>query len=255
MTNDLLARAKLLAGTPSGNPPKQLGTPQSIYSTLAGGLDVYIAFDTTGSMDSTISKVRKNIGTITTALLDGKSDIRLSINGVGDHCDGEYLLQLYHLSKNPAEVRGAIENIVMTHGGDEPEAYECLAVSLAKRIPLESAGRKRAVVLIGDSYPHGMRDAPCVQNVDYKTAFSALKTLCDGFYMVGCEPQHYSLQRQLITAGNDKERFIELGDMNGILCELLVALARKTQSPLSLEQYLKSLGSDKSNTIRGLLGR
>ncbi len=249
MTNDVLSRAKLLVGNSTGNAPKQLGsTPNVTYPTQ--GLDLYIMMDTTGSMDSYIATVRDNVDTVNRELLTDKNDVRISINGVGDHCDGPDYLQMYALSSNPAEIRGALENIVMTHGGDEPEAYECAALALAKRIPTESVGRKRAVVFIGDSYPHGMKDASC--GVDYVSAFSALKTLADGFYFVGCEPQNYNLQRRLVT-NNGKEYHIPLGEMVDVLPQLLIAMARKTQSPLALANYLKTLGSANANKIRGLL--
>ena len=145
--NDILRKAKaLLAGT-------LVGGVTSAKALLAGdakalaksflerkcSLDVYVVFDTTGSMGSYINMVRENLDTVTNALLDGKSDFRLSMNGIGDHCDNRNWVQFYALSSNPAEVRGALESIVMTSGGDEPEAYECLAQALVQRLSVESA--------------------------------------------------------------------------------------------------------------------
>ncbi len=248
MTNNLLSRAQsLLGSTNASTAPRLTGTAPTYQPQ---GLDLYVLMDTTGSMDTYISTVRDNIDTVNRELLTDKNDVRISINGVGDHCDGSDYLQMYALSSNPAEIRGALENIVMTSGGDEPEAYECAALALAQRIPKESIGRKRAVVLIGDSYPHGMKDASC--GVDYQAAFSAMKTLVDGFYVVGCEPQNYNLQRQLVT-NNGKEYHIPLGDMVDVLPQLLIAMARKTQSPLALANYLNTLGRDDAAKIRGFL--
>jgi len=250
MTTDLLSRAKgLLGSTGAATAPKQLGsTTPIVYPTQ--GLDLYLMVDTTGSMEPYISTVQDNIDTVNRELLTDKNDVRISINGVGDHCDGSNYLQMYALSSNPAEIRGALESIVMTHGGDEPEAYECAALALAKRIPQESVGRKRAVVLIGDSYPHGMKDTSC--GVDYQAAFTAMKTLADGFYFVGCNQGTYSLQKKLVT-NNGKEYHIPLGNMIDVLPQLLIAMARKTQSPLALANYLKTIGDDKASTIRGFL--
>jgi len=219
-----------------------------VYPTQ--GLDLYLMMDTTGSMKPYITTVRENVHVVNSELLTDNNDVRISINGVGDHCDGSNYLQMYVLSSNHAEIRGALEGIVMTHGGDEPEAYECAALALAQRIPQESPGRKRAVVLIGDSYPHGMKDASC--DVDYKFAFTALKTLCDGFYFVGCDQATYGLQRQLVT-NNGKEYHIPLGQMVDVLPQLLIAMARKTQSPLALANYLRTLGSEQQKKIEGLL--
>jgi hypothetical protein len=209
-------------------------------------------------MEPYIEEVRNNIAQVTDALLDGKSDIRLSINGVGDHCDGSDVLQMYALTNDASEASGSIDSIVMTHGGDEPEAYECGALALAKRLPTESAGRKRAVVFVGDSYPHGMKDGPCVNGVDYEKAFEALKTVCDGFYFVGCNQQNYHLQKQLINPGTGREQFIPLGKMVDVLPTLLVALAKKTESEKALADYMKLVEEQKpeiAGKIRGLLTR
>ncbi len=258
-SDDILKKAKALLGNSAQ--PKALGTeerkalPGRAAEILgkSSGLDVYIAFDTTGSMDSYIGVVRDNIEDVTKVLLDGKTDLRLSINGIGDHCDRHWI-QMYALSSDPAEVRGSIEDIVMTGGGDEPEAYECLALQMAQRIPHDSDRRKRAVVLIGDSVPHGMVDACCVKGVDYQEAFKAVKAVCDGFYLVGCEEQMYARQRRLIDRKSDREKFIPLGDMVDVLPALLIALAKKSQSEKALKDYLTQLEAGKAQKIYGLLG-
>ncbi len=259
-SDDILKKAKALLGNSAQ--PKVLGSEER--KALPGraaeilrekkGLDVYVAFDTTGSMGSYIGVVRNNIAEVTTALLDGKSDLRLSMNGIGDHCDGRNWIQMYQLSADPGEVRGSIEDIVMTGGGDAPEAYECLALQLAQRILRNSAGRKRAVVLIGDSVPHGMNDKKCVKDVDYQDAFKAMKAVTDGFYLVGCDEQMYAQQRRLVDRKSDKEKFIPLGDMVDVLPALLIALAKKSQSDKILREYLTSLEAGKAQKIYGLLG-
>ena len=258
-SGDILKKAKALLGNPAQ--PRAIGTEEqkalpgrAAEALKSSGLDTYIVFDTTGSMDSYVDTVRNNIGEVTDKLLDGSFDLRLSMNGIGDHCDGRNWIQMYELSSNPAEVRGSIEDIVMTSGGDEPEAYECLALQMTQRIPTDSAGRKRAVVLIGDSVPHGMMDSECVKGVNYQDAFKAMKTVCDGFYFVGCDKQMYAQQRKLIDRKSDKEKFIPLGDMVDVLPALLIALAKKSQSEKALRDYLTQLEADKAQKIYGLLG-
>ncbi|MDP3699185.1 MAG: hypothetical protein Q8R47_06395 [Nanoarchaeota archaeon] len=257
-SDDILKKAKALLGN---SQPKVLGTAETkalpgrtAEALKSSGLDTYVAFDTTGSMDSYISVVKNNIEEVTNKLLDGSFDLRLSMNGIGDHCDGRNWIQMYELSSNPAEVQGSIEDIVMTSGGDEPEAYECFALQMAQRIPKDSAGRKRAIVLIGDSVPHGMIDGSCVKGVDYQDAFKAMKTVCDGFYLVGCNEQMYAQQRKLIEKNSSKEKFIPLGDMVDVLPALLIALAKKSQSEKALNEYLTQLSPGTARKIYGLLG-
>lgn len=261
MTEDALERAKRLLGNApqralSGEALKALPGRAVELLSRKGSLDVYIAFDTTGSMNSYIAAAREGLGEITENLLQGDSDIRLSFNGIGDHCDGRDWLQMYALTNNADEAKGSIEEIAETNGGDEPEAYECLALALAQRIPVDSSGRKRAVVLIGDSLPHGIIDEPCEKEGDYKKAFEAMRTVCDSFYFVGCEPQMYTQQRKLVDPA--KGKFIPLGSMTEVLPSLLVALARKSESEKSYLDYLKQLGSRRNlelaGKIKGLLG-
>lgn len=264
MSEDILSKAKALLGEKGANYVKKelpagsesLAKVREILKTQ-GSLDIYLAFDTTGSMGSYINSARDNIAEITRQLLEGSSDLRISVNGVGDHCDGANCLQMYALSNKPEEVKASIENIVMTNGGDEPEAYECLALTLAKRLPLESLGRKRVVVLVGDSVPHGMNDEPCSYCPDYKSAFQALKTLCDGFYFVGCNPLAYEQQKTLIDGTRkDCEQFLELGSMVDTLPHLIVALAKKMESEKALAEYMKKLeleDKEQAGKVRGLL--
>ena len=266
MTDDLLKRAQALvpagAGMPSRlearRPEYSLDKVRDTLSKSRTGLDAYLIFDTTGSMQTYIDAARQSIDDLTSELLKNGDDVRISINGIGDHCDGEQWLQMYALSKKPEEVKGAIESIVLTNGGDEPEAYECLATILAKRLPKESEGRKRVVVLVADSLPHGMNDEECQYcSGGYKNAFSAMKVVTDGFYLVGCNLQTYSQQRELIDSSNpEKEQFIPLGKMVGVLTPLMVALAKKQQSEKALLGYLNNLSLSNPETakaVRGLL--
>ena len=222
--DEILAKAKALLSSRGNNSnEKRLGSgssgreerllpgdePQAVLNSAARvllqprrELDVYIAFDTTYSMQPYIDAVRRNIGTVTDELLG--QGLRISINGVSDHSCGETYLQTNALTISPAEVKLSLDKMVIetTSNDDVPEAYECLALNLAERIPVESAGNKRAVILIGDSIPHGMKqdsytDYGCPLKVDYAAAFRAMKKLCDGFYFVGCDKSNYELQSSL----------------------------------------------------------
>lgn len=263
---DILAKARAALGpaqpTASEQPKAYLPDGRAMEAAKAildrkFGLDTYLVFDTTGSMAQYISIVRADLRHLTGELLKEGEHFRLSMNGIGDHCDGKDWLQMYPVTANPDEVRGSIDSIVMTDGGDAPEAYECLALALAQRIPKDSAGRKRAVVLIADSVPHGMMDGECPKAGSYERAFTALKTLCDGFYFVGCNRQMYSYQEQLIDpARKEREQFIPLGELRDVLPQLLVALAKKTESEKALHDYLGRLelqDQDKAGKVRGLL--
>lgn len=266
MADNVLARAKALLGARSD--AKLLGTEKNnqqgvmnsalkVLQRPTRDLDVYITFDTTFSMQPYVDIVRKNIDLVTQELLN--QGLRISVNGVSDHSCGETYLQMHALTTIPAEAKRVLEAIVVeTRGNDDfPEAYECLALRLAERIPKESAGNRRAVVLIGDSFPHGMGyliDRGCPFGVDYAQAFDAMKKMCDQFYFVGCDQDHYSFQRRLVSA--EHERFVPLGSMVDTLPQLIIAMAKKTQSQKAYSNYMRQLEAqspDQARKIAGLL--
>lgn len=262
MVEDILEKARKMIGSEAGVQPQgylsdATGAARRVLD-LKPGLDAYIVFDTTGSMSYYRQAVSADLRSVTGELLGKEPGFRLSMNGIGDHGDGEDWLQMYALSSDPAFVQRSLDSIVDTSGGDEPEAYECLALSLAQRIPKDSAGRKRAVILVADSVPHGMVDAECDRAGSYVRAFAAMKTVCDGFYFVSCGSNAYNLQQQLIDFSKpDKEQIIALNDMVGVLPQLLIALAKKADSEKTLGDYMQRLehqDSARAQQIRGLLG-
>lgn len=255
--DDVLKQAKALVAQGKGSTaPRQIhgkelltyarnvlvqSTPVVAPTPPRVGLDVYIAFDTTGSMDKYREAVRRSVSHVSDELYSDSWDIRIAPVGVGDHCDGNNWFQMPGFARTPAEFTVHLDSIVDTHGGDEPEAYECGAKALAKSMPKESEGRKTVVVFVGDSIPHGMKDDICPARVDYKKAFARLGELSDAFYFVGCEPGTYELQRQLVK--NPGQQFIELGSMADALPPLIIALVKATISPVEARKYLSSLGS------------
>ena len=88
-SDDILKKAKALLGNSAQ--PRAIGTAETkalpgraAEALKSSGLDIYTAFDTTGSMSSYIDVVRNNIEEVTNKLLDGSFDLRLSMNGIGD---------------------------------------------------------------------------------------------------------------------------------------------------------------------------
>ncbi|MDO8656165.1 MAG: hypothetical protein Q7K45_02925 [Nanoarchaeota archaeon] len=261
MSDDIIKAARKVLGTSPRN--AILGTRETILEAAQKvleqkiGLDAYLTFDTSPSMEPYRYVVKDQIGQVTTELLKAEEDIRVSINGIGDH-DGRDMLQMYPLTSKASKLQRSIDGIVNTYGRDEPEAYECLALAMAQRIPVESIGRKRAVILIADSIPHGMVDAECTQAGSYQRAFRAMSAVCDAFYLVGCRSSMYPLQQQLLDPSKpEREQLIPLGEMGGILPQLLIALVKKTYSSKMLQDYLHRLELENppgAQKIKGLLG-
>lgn len=122
-------------------------------------LDMVIAFDTTGSMNSYISNVKKHCVKLVPELLGANPDMRIGIVAFGDYCDmlskKEFgrAYQVLPLSNNKDAIIGFIHNAEDTSGGDTDEFYELVI----KKINEETNWRKdanKAVLLIADSKPH-----------------------------------------------------------------------------------------------------
>jgi hypothetical protein len=249
--NKIEALIKRYGGDIAEVKPVETGRADALITRFMGkcagkDLDLYVVFDTTGSMGKYIDAVRKDIDAVTSEILS-KSNVRISVNGVGDHYDGDKMLQMHALTDKPHETKRSIESIAMTNGGDEAEAYECMAMELAKMLPSDSKDRNRAVVFVADALPHGMsadygvhmRDDGCPAGIDYRQAFKSLQEQCDAFYFVGCNPRHYDIQQKLVDP--EKGLFIKLDNMVGVLPDLLIAMTRKSQSEAAYQEYMNRL--------------
>lgn len=127
--------------------------------TNDGKLDMVIAFDTTGSMSSYISDVKKHVTELVPKLLDANPDMRIGIVAFGDYCDmpkkGVFgkAYQVLPLTDNRDKIINFIRNAEDTYGGDGDEFYELVI----KKITEETDWRKdatKSVLLIADADPH-----------------------------------------------------------------------------------------------------
>ncbi len=124
-------------------------------------LDMVIAFDTTGSMNSYISSVKAHVKELIPKLFSENKDLRLKIVAFGDYCDmpSPYQYGLAYQTIELTNDQNALINFVVnaksTSGGDGDEFYELVI----KKINDETAWRndaKKAVLLIADYNPHGV---------------------------------------------------------------------------------------------------
>lgn len=130
-----------------------------VEATSDGKLDMVIAFDTTGSMSSYISDVKKHVTKLVPKLLDANPDMRIGIVAFGDYCDmpkkGVFgaAYQVLPLTNNKDKIIDFVKGAKNTSGGDGDEFYELVI----KKITEETDWRKeatKAVLLIADADPH-----------------------------------------------------------------------------------------------------
>lgn len=122
---------------------------------LLSKLDLVFCVDLTSSMSGFIAAAKRQMAQVLEAFaakLHG--GLRVAIVGYRDHCDGDKLLEVYRLDHDLARVATAIDKLVVSGGGDAPEAVysglqACLALDWAP-------GSYRVIVLVGDAPPHGV---------------------------------------------------------------------------------------------------
>lgn len=217
-------------------------------------LDLLLAFDTTGSMRPWIQNVREKVDYLSQGLFK-LMDIRIALIGVGDHCDGKFMLQAHPFTHELADMQRAVHDIRGTSGGDYPEAFECLFKELNDN-PQWHTDRPTVLVLITDSVPHGMSgegDAGCPDNVDARAELAKLGKRLRSFYLVNCGNHEASIriQRTLVKSEN---YFLQLTDFRR-LTNLVMAVCMDEVGELDYFMGLleKQRGKDRKEEVLALL--
>jgi len=215
-------------------------------------LDLILAFDTTGSMRPWIQNVREKIEYLSEGLFK-LMDIRISLIGVGDHCDGQFMLQIHDFTHSLDDMKKAVHDIRNTSGGDYPEAFECLFKKLNERSKFD---RPAVLVLITDSVPHGMSgegDAGCPDNVDAREELKTLMTKLRSFYLVNCGNHEASIRIQK-TMVKSENYFLQLTDFRR-LTNLVMAVCMDEVGELDYFMGLleKQRGKDRKQEVLSLL--
>jgi hypothetical protein len=125
------------------------------------GLDIVLAFDSTGSMQGEIDQVKGQIKRIGATLLALVPKARISICTYRDYGD-EYVVRGLPLSSDLQQIDSYLAGIRADGGGDEPEAvHEGLRWAIEQN---EFRPRARKVILIfGDAPPHAQYLAACLR--------------------------------------------------------------------------------------------
>lgn len=131
----------------------------SFEGEVQNKLDMVIAFDTTGSMCSYISAVRKRVEEVATNLFKNTTDLRISVVAFGDYCDMKgadnfgKAYQVLPLTNDANKVIDFIRTAQDTGGGDGDEFYELVIKKITEETEWRADAR-RSVLLIGDADPH-----------------------------------------------------------------------------------------------------
>ena len=134
-----------------------------IQNLRRNGLDIVLAFDSTGSMGGEIREVKAQVNRIGSALVRLVPKARISICTYRDDGD-EYVVKGLPLTSDVQQIEDYLRSIVASGGGDHPEAvHEGLRWSVNAN---QFRGRARKIILLfGDAPPHAQFLKDCLQIV------------------------------------------------------------------------------------------
>jgi hypothetical protein len=145
------------------------------FDGATGGLDLLLVVDTTGSMETYLSEIRRQIFGMISEMRAHVSDVRWGVVAFKDHgAEGEddtYLTQTLPFTSALGALAAFMSSPKLAPGlgGGGAEAVEC-ALKAANEFSWRPGARK-VLVLVGDKPPHGAGldgFGCCPDRVDYR---------------------------------------------------------------------------------------
>jgi hypothetical protein len=198
--------------------------------------DVVFSFDTTGSMYTCLREVRRHIINLTTRLFEEIPNIRIGIIAHGDYCDEQstYLMKFEDLTNNAEKICTFVNSVEDTHGGDFPEAYEYV-LHKAQNLSWNS-DTLRALVIIGDAYPHEITENP--YKLDWRKETDGLKEMGINIYGIQCldrdNPKCNTFYKQIASKTNGFH--LKLHQFSYIR-DIILAICFRQESEERLQNY------------------
>lgn len=149
-------------------------TESKVSTSNEGKLDLIIAFDTTGSMSSYISSVKKQVISIISDMLNANPKLMIGIVAFGDYADmispEEFgsAYQCLGLTNDRDKLVDFIKLARSTGGGDSDEFYELVIRKIVSETKWRD-GVTKSVLLIADARPHSIDyvHPNCIHKIDW----------------------------------------------------------------------------------------
>lgn len=116
---------------------------------------IVISWDSTGSMYSCLTQVRKNVESTVRELFRFIPNLEIGCISHGDYVDGPDFITKLDLTSSEEKICQFVRTAPRTGGGDKPEAYEAV-INTVRRFSWNKDAKSKAFVLIGDDIPHPM---------------------------------------------------------------------------------------------------
>jgi hypothetical protein len=211
-------------------------------------IDIVISFDTTGSMYSVLTQVRKQVKDMIDILQKAITGVRIALICHGDYEDEKtsYLYKQCDFTENKEDLVRFVEKTGNTHGFDYAEAYEYV-LNKVQDLSWQPSSVK-ALVMIGDAYGHEAKDNP--HGLDWRVECEKLKEMNIPVYSVqalstGSGPS-FMFWKQLASRTNGYHLFL---DQFSYIKDILIAICLKQASDAKLIEYEQEMESKADSGI------
>ncbi len=201
---------------------------------IKDSIDVVFSFDTTGSMYPCLTQVRRTVSDTVKRLFRDIPKLRVAVIAHGDYCDGARAITKFDFSSDQSAICKFIETVQPTSGGDMPECYEW--VLYEARTLSWSAGKNKALVLIGDDVPHPPHYPQNTKKLDWKNELKLLVEAGIHVHAVQALARSHATYFYEQVAKITHGCHLELHQFAHVT-DLLLAICYRQAGPEQLQQY------------------
>jgi hypothetical protein len=218
---------------------------------MSKSYDIVFSFDTTGSMSQCIREVRRKVKDTVLRLFNEIPGIRIGIVAHGDYCDKNvtYLMKHVDLCVDSHKIIDFINSVENTYGGDTPEAYEHVLREVQKFS--WNSDSMRALVMIGDAYPHDKDDNP--DKIDWKEEVEEIKKMGINIYSAQAlnsgNGKSYTFYKQMASVTNGYHLML---DQFSTISDMMLAICFNQMGSESLEKYEQEMKSREYGMTKGM---
>lgn len=219
-------------------------------------LDLAFSFDTTGSMYAVLDEVRKNISEMLERLTTDIPGLRVALIAHGDYGD-IYETEIKDFGTTTADLVRFVTTVGRTGGSDTPECYE-LVLQQARTHLSWRDGSSRALVLIGDAFPHEVGSHRNKYKIDWKAEVELLRQLGVTVYCVQCHTHPLATRFMDHTSNATGGLRLSLSGIRGVRDFLMAIAYREGGSDALQDIYEKEVrareGAGLSGDVSSMLG-
>ena len=201
--------------------------------------DIVVSLDTTGSMYSCLTQVRRRINEMIDRLFREIPGLRVGIIAHGDYCDraSTYVTRRLELTDNRDAIYKFVSEVPATNGGDSPECYE-LVLHEARSFKWGSG--TKTLIIIGDDLPHWPFYPGNTDKLDWRNEIDLLLKMGVNVYGVQALNRPHATSFYQEIARRTGGFHLTLDQFSSVV-ELVMAICYRQYDPAQLSQWEKDV--------------